>query len=105
MRAAHNMSRTHENRLTRLWYSDGYWHWLLAPLSALFALVSGLRRTLYRLGILKTERVAVPVVVVGNISVGGTGKTPVTIWLAERLRARGFVPGVVSQQRPANRRR
>ena len=70
---------------------------LLLPLSALFAALAWLRRTAYRTGMLRAIRAPVPVVVVGNVSVGGTGKTPVVIWLANNLQARGFRPGVVSR--------
>jgi tetraacyldisaccharide 4'-kinase len=85
------------NRLQRLWYSNSPLAWLLLPLSALFALVTGVRRALYRNGILRSTKVAAPVVVIGNITVGGTGKTPVTIWLAKELQRRGFRPGVISR--------
>ncbi|MEQ8208012.1 MAG: tetraacyldisaccharide 4'-kinase, partial [Woeseia sp.] len=67
------------------------------PFSVLFAALSACRRALYRIGILRSSRVAVPVIVVGNISVGGTGKTPVTIWLAKQLRTRGLNPGIASR--------
>ncbi len=69
----------------------------LLPLSAVFAILSWLRRLGYAAGLLRKVRVPVPVVVVGNLSVGGTGKTPVVIWLAKALRARGLNPGVVSR--------
>jgi len=86
-----------DNKLQRLWYASRWAHLLLAPLSGVFASVSALRRWLYRTGRLQSRRAAVPVVIVGNITVGGTGKTPVTIWLADQLRSRGFRPGVVSR--------
>ena len=70
---------------------------LLLPLSWLFGALSGLRRALYRSGICKAQRLPVPVVVVGNIYVGGTGKTPFTIWLVQSLRTAGFHPGVISR--------
>ncbi len=70
---------------------------LLLPLSLLFAVLSGLRRVLFRLGALKSERLPVPVIVVGNVFVGGTGKTPLTIWLVQALRNAGFNPGVISR--------
>ena len=69
----------------------------LLPLSALFAALSWLRRFCYRVGLLRKIRLAVPVIVVGNISVGGTGKTPVVIWLAQSLRSGGRTPGVISR--------
>lgn len=72
-------------------------HLLLLPLSGVFVLLRGLRRLAYRLGLLKTVRLPVPVVVVGNITVGGSGKTPLVIWLAGMLREAGWHPGVISR--------
>jgi tetraacyldisaccharide 4'-kinase len=69
----------------------------LLPLSVLFALVAGVRRSAFRAGWLRAERLAVPVIVVGNLTVGGTGKTPLVLWLAEKLRERGFSPGILSR--------
>lgn len=83
--------------LPRLWARRGPLACLLWPLSLVFAALSGVRRALYRAGVLRVHRLPVPVVVVGNISVGGSGKTPVVIHLCERLRALGFRPGVVSR--------
>nr|WP_245844783.1 tetraacyldisaccharide 4'-kinase [Noviherbaspirillum humi] len=71
--------------------------WLLLPVSLLFHLLVRMRQALYRLGWLKSSRLPVPVIIVGNIFVGGTGKTPLVIWLAQQLRARGLHPGVVSR--------
>jgi tetraacyldisaccharide 4'-kinase len=70
--------------------------WLL-PLSWVFAGAAGIRRRLYAAGLLGSYRSSRPVIVVGNVTVGGTGKTPLVIWLVERLRERGFRPGVVSR--------
>lgn len=67
------------------------------PVAGLYVLVVMLRRSAYRAGLLKVERLRVPVVVVGNIAVGGSGKTPVVAWLADALRARGWKPGIVSR--------
>lgn len=70
---------------------------LLSPLALLFAAVSGLRRLAYRRGWLAAVSVGVPVIIVGNITAGGSGKTPLTIWLVNWLRAQGYRPGVVSR--------
>ena len=67
------------------------------PLSGLFWLLITIRRCLYRIGFLGTHDSPAPVIIVGNITAGGTGKTPVSIWLACELRARGFSPGIVSR--------
>ena len=86
-----------ENWLQRQWYSLTGWQWLLWPLSQIFLALSTVRRRLYRAGIFQTWRAPVPVIVVGNISVGGTGKTPLTIWLARFLTQHGYRPGIVSR--------
>lgn len=83
--------------LHRIWYEGGSLYWVLLPLSGIYWLLISTRRALYRLGLFRRYRADVPVVVVGNITAGGTGKTPVTIWLTRELRDRGFVPGVVSR--------
>ncbi|SRR5579871_528346 len=81
--------------LERAWYgSGGAW---LAPLAALYGAVAGLRRSAYRAGLLRAERAARPVVVVGNLTVGGSGKTPLVAWLAAELGARGLKAGIVSR--------
>lgn len=79
------------------WYRGDAWLWLLRPLEVLFRFFSWLRRWLYQAGVLHSYRAALPVVVVGNITVGGTGKTPVVIALVEALRSRGIRAGVVSR--------
>ncbi len=70
---------------------------LLLPLALLFSVVSGLRRQAYRRGWLKSISVGVPVIIVGNITAGGSGKTPLVIWLVNWLRSQGYRPGVVSR--------
>ncbi|NWG86602.1 MAG: tetraacyldisaccharide 4'-kinase [Hydrogenophilaceae bacterium] len=84
-------------RLVRCWYRPCPWRYLLAPVSLLFFLAVWLRRLAYRAGWLRAERLPVPVVVIGNIAVGGTGKTPLTIWLVEQLRQAGWRPGIVGR--------
>jgi tetraacyldisaccharide 4'-kinase len=86
-----------ESTLTRAWLRRGALACALWPLSLLFRALAAARARLYRAGILASERLPVPVIVVGNIFIGGTGKTPLTIWLAEALRAAGFTPGVISR--------
>ncbi|RZJ84793.1 MAG: tetraacyldisaccharide 4'-kinase, partial [Massilia sp.] len=86
-----------ESTLTRAWLRRGPLAVALLPLALLFRLLAGLRTLLYRLGLKKSERLPVPVIVVGNIFIGGTGKTPLTIWLADSLRAAGLRPGVISR--------
>ncbi|MES2740973.1 MAG: tetraacyldisaccharide 4'-kinase [Pseudomonadota bacterium] len=86
-----------ESVLTRAWLRRGALACALWPLSCLFGALAATRRLLYRAGVLKSVRLPVPVVVVGNIFIGGTGKTPLTIWLVGALRAAGFEPGVISR--------
>jgi tetraacyldisaccharide 4'-kinase len=71
--------------------------WLLWPASLVFGALVCLRRLLFRLRILRSSHPGVPVVVVGNLSVGGSGKTPLVLWIAEFLRARGWSPAIVSR--------
>lgn len=74
-----------------------FFYLLFIPLSWLFALVTALRRKLYQRGILKSYELPVPVIIVGNISVGGSGKTPMVIWLVEQLKKNGYKPAVISR--------
>jgi tetraacyldisaccharide 4'-kinase len=71
--------------------------WLLWPLSLLYGLLVRLRKALYRVGWLTSERLPVPVIVVGNVVAGGAGKTPVVMALVQHLRARGVPVGVISR--------
>ncbi len=93
---------TLEEFFKRTWTRRGLTACLLWPLSCLFGALSALRRLCYRIGIAKIYRMRVPVIVVGNIFVGGTGKTPLTIWLAQTLLQAGFHPGVISRGYGAN---
>lgn len=80
-----------------IWYGNNPLKYLLLPLSAVFWVLSGIRRVLFALHLKKTHRFSVPVIVVGNISVGGTGKTPLVIWLCQHLLSRGYRPGIVAR--------
>jgi len=83
--------------IERLWYGRHPLSLLLAPLGWMYGGVAGMRRALYRFQVLPVTRVGVPVIVVGNIAVGGTGKTPLVIWLAGFLAAEGYRPAIVSR--------
>jgi len=89
--------------LLAAWYRGAWWLWLLRPLEWVFRAVAALRRGLYRARLLPRYRAPKPVVVVGNIAVGGTGKTPVVIALVEALQAQGIRVGVVSRGYGASR--
>lgn len=85
------------HKLLLFWYQQSFWRYALMPLSGLYRLIIGLRRRCYKLGLFKTTRFNIPVIVVGNITLGGTGKTPLIIWLAHYLSALGFNPGIISR--------
>lgn len=80
------------------WYRPRVWLTvLLAPLQALFAVLAAGRRLLFRLGLKRVEQLPVPLVVIGNINVGGVGKTPLTLSLLEDLHSRGVRAGIISR--------
>lgn len=83
--------------LQRAWPRRGPAACLLWPLSLLFGALAALRRGAYRAGLLKSERLPVPVIVVGNVIAGGSGKTPLVIALVDHLHSRGISAGVVSR--------
>lgn len=83
--------------IERIWSGGSLVYLLLLPLSWLYGLVSGLIRLSYRYGLRKSWRAPVPVVIVGNLTAGGNGKTPMVIWLVEQLQQRGYRVGVVSR--------
>lgn len=84
------------NRLEKSWYSDRPIA-LLRPLGGLYALVMRLRQYLYGRGVLRPVRAARPVICLGNLTVGGAGKTPACLALAKSLLARGKRPAIVSR--------
>ena len=81
----------------RFWFDRGWRAWLLLPFSAIFMILSALRRFAYARGWRACHTVGVPVIVVGNIAVGGSGKTPAVVWLAAQLAEAGFTPGIISR--------
>jgi len=86
------------SRIEQSWYKPASWlTWLLSPLTLLFYFVSQLRKLSFQLGIKKVVKHNVPIIVVGNISVGGNGKTPFVIWLTEYLKSQGKNVAIVSR--------
>lgn len=83
--------------INKIWYQGHWAKWALLPLSALFWLISCIRRWLFQCGFKSIYRLPVPVIVVGNITAGGSGKTPTVIYLINLLRANGLKPGVISR--------
>ncbi len=79
------------------WYKEMYISAWFMPLSMFYIDAIRLRRWLYRVDIFKKTRLPVPVIIVGNLTVGGTGKTPLVVWTAEFLRQHGYQPGVISR--------
>lgn len=83
--------------LNRIWYDRPSPPWWLIPFSLVYGAVAELRRLLYRKSLRRAARMPCPVVVVGNLSVGGTGKTPLVCWLVAHLAELGYTPGVVTR--------
>lgn len=83
--------------LQQAWYSGTKWVWCLAPLSALFWVLSSFRRLLFSLGFWSSREAKIPVVVVGNIGIGGNGKTPLVLALVQNLVEKGYSPAVLSR--------
>ena len=86
-----------ESRLNRIWYANETVPMWAALLERVFRGMLGLRRWAYALGLRSSTRLSVPVIVVGNLTAGGTGKTPLVAWLANELRRRGWHPGIVTR--------
>lgn len=83
--------------LERCWYGHSRARFLLAPLSLIFLLLLAARRLAYRAGLLRARRLPVPVIVVGNLGVGGSGKTPLTLRVVAWLAELGYHPGIISR--------
>jgi tetraacyldisaccharide 4'-kinase len=91
------MKKTLSRWLVDIWYKDPFIGVLLMPLGFLFSDFVKFRKFLYRMGVLNKHALPVPVIVIGNITVGGTGKTPMIIWLARLLQNEGYKPGIISR--------
>jgi tetraacyldisaccharide 4'-kinase len=85
------------DKLQRAWYKKEYWVWSLFPFTLLFWLLSSARRRLFQIGLLSSKNSNIPVVVVGNIGIGGNGKTPLVLALVKELRIKGYTPAVLSR--------
>jgi len=85
------------HRFERTWYGKSGLTQALRPLSWLFISLSVIRRIFFRIGIKKSTQLAVPTIIIGNLTVGGTGKTPLVIWLANYLKQAGYKPGILSR--------
>src|SRR5690348_3696100 len=86
-----------DSKLQSIWYGRSPVAWLLLPLSWLFGSITFIRRCLFRHNWLQVIKVNKPVIVVGNISVGGTGKTPLVIWLAKALSSKGYKVAIIAR--------
>ena len=84
-------------KLESIWYTSKKPNVVLRLLALCFGLLSGVRKQLYSLGVLRQIKIDVPIIVVGNINVGGTGKTSVTLWLAGILQKQGKLVGIISR--------
>ncbi|TNG00476.1 MAG: tetraacyldisaccharide 4'-kinase [Gammaproteobacteria bacterium] len=87
-------------KLDRYWYSehrDIRYYLLLVPMSWLFCFLVSLRQMMRKAHLLRSQKLPVPIIVIGNITAGGTGKTPLVIWLARFLKENGYNPGIISR--------
>jgi len=88
--------------LNNQYYKKSSWILFLLPLSFIYFLIISFRSWAYKIGIFKSIKMDVPVVVIGNITIGGTGKTPLVIWLLEKLIKKGMNPGLICRGYKSN---
>ena len=81
----------------KIWHSKNVFSLLLLPLSWLYIFFIQLRSLLYDIGVFPSTRINVPVIIVGNIVIGGSGKTPLVIWLSKYFKEKGLTPGIISR--------
>jgi tetraacyldisaccharide 4'-kinase len=96
------MSQHKHTQAPAFWEKRGLKALLLWPVSLVFGWLINFRKALYDLGILRSNSIPVPLVVVGNIRVGGTGKTPTVLTIAKTLHLHGFKPGIISRGYQSN---
>lgn len=86
-----------ETTMTRAWQRQAAWLWLLLPVSWLYGFITMVRRQAYKIGLFASYRAPIPLMVIGNITVGGSGKTPLIIALVNHLQKQGIKVGVISR--------
>ncbi|MCX7554728.1 tetraacyldisaccharide 4'-kinase [Marinicella sp. S1101] len=86
-----------EDKIRKRWYGGADVGFFTKLAAAVFAKLVAFRRKLYAIGLLKSHKLKVPIIVVGNITAGGGGKTPLVIWLVEQLQQAGYKPGIISR--------
>lgn len=86
-----------ETTMTRAWQRQAAWLWLLLPVSWLYGFITMVRRQAYKIGLFSSYRAPIPLMVIGNITVGGSGKTPLIIALVTHLQKQGIKVGVISR--------
>ena len=91
------MIRTFHQWIIKVWYQGSNWKYFLKPLSWIYYAFISLRIILYKKGLMKIQRSNYPIIIVGNITVGGTGKTPITIWLANHFIDMGYRPAILTR--------
>jgi tetraacyldisaccharide 4'-kinase len=91
------ISRWLSSFFTRIWYTRDWMRYLFKPLSVLYGFIIRIRRRRYKSGRYAVKHYSVPVIVVGNITVGGSGKTPMVIWLVDFLKKTGHRPAIVAR--------
>jgi tetraacyldisaccharide 4'-kinase len=84
-------------KFDNIWYNRHILAWFLTPLSWLFCVIVQIRKKAYSVGVFTQNRLPVPIIIVGNLTIGGTGKTPIVIALAQYFKKQGFKPGIVSR--------
>lgn len=86
-----------EQKIRERWYGGSPVSWGAKVAARFFGLISGVRRWCYQVGLCKIHQLKAPVIVVGNITAGGGGKTPMVMWLVEYLKSMGYRPGIISR--------